>query len=236
MPILVVCPGCKKSWQVPDTAAGKAGPCPKCKTIIKVPAKGMEVKVHTPEEFGTGGKTVGGQLALKPIARRKVKFNPKVAAIVASAAVGMLVLAWIGNLVGLFGEGWLGYLGTAVGLLLVTPPLVYAGYQFLQDEESVPYEGQELYLRVAACSAAYIVLWGLFAYISDPFRGPDNYPYWAALGPCLLFVGTLLPMASLDLAGGAAFSHYGFYLIVTIVLRWAAGMRFLWEALPEPPV
>lgn len=37
MPIQVSCPSCKKSFQVSDQFAGKQGPCPNCKTPIKIP-------------------------------------------------------------------------------------------------------------------------------------------------------------------------------------------------------
>ncbi len=71
MAILVVCPGCKKSFNVDDKFAGKTGPCPKCKTKITIPEKKAEVKIHAPDEFSGGGKGVTGKLVLKPIARRR---------------------------------------------------------------------------------------------------------------------------------------------------------------------
>jgi hypothetical protein len=37
MPIAVSCPTCKASFKVSDQFAGKQGPCPKCKTPIKIP-------------------------------------------------------------------------------------------------------------------------------------------------------------------------------------------------------
>ena len=41
MSIIVVCPGCKKSFKVSDKYAGKSGACPNpdCKATIKVPRK-----------------------------------------------------------------------------------------------------------------------------------------------------------------------------------------------------
>ena len=63
MAILVVCPGCKKSFNVDDKFAGKTGPCPNCKTKITIPEKKAEVKIHAPDEFAGGGKGVTGKLA-----------------------------------------------------------------------------------------------------------------------------------------------------------------------------
>lgn len=37
MAILVTCPSCKRNFQVSDQFAGKQGPCPKCKTVIRIP-------------------------------------------------------------------------------------------------------------------------------------------------------------------------------------------------------
>ncbi len=76
MAILVVCPGCKKSFNVDDKFAGKTGPCPNCKTKITIPEKKPEVKIHAPDEFAGGGKGVTGKLLLKPIARQETRIKP----------------------------------------------------------------------------------------------------------------------------------------------------------------
>jgi len=93
MPIPVVCPGCKKSFNVSDKFAGKQGPCPQCKTIIKVPAKAEQVVVHAPEGFGP--KDTKGRAVLKPIARKETKVSPRLTAIVAGAIVTVLVATWM---------------------------------------------------------------------------------------------------------------------------------------------
>ena len=55
MAIDVLCPGCQKKFRVSDQFAGKKGPCPQCKTIITIPAKGPEVIIHAPETEGPKG-------------------------------------------------------------------------------------------------------------------------------------------------------------------------------------
>ncbi len=92
MAILVVCPGCKKSFNVDDKFAGKTGPCPKCKTKITIPEKKAEVKIHAPEEFSGGGKGVTGKLALKPIARQETRIKPLMAAVIGGAVAA--AIAW----------------------------------------------------------------------------------------------------------------------------------------------
>jgi hypothetical protein len=255
MSILVVCTGCKKSFQVADKFAGKSGPCPKCKAIIKVPAKGQEVQIHGGEEFGRGGRDAAGQLVLKPIARRQIKFNPTIAAAIGGAALAVLVVAWIGGSAGAFTN----VVGAGLGLLVISPVLVLAAYTFLYDDELEPYRGKELYLRAAACSAAYIVLWGIFAYVKDAVtpnepqtmttatttdntttfsmtteeKTTTTLPPWSLfLAAPFLVVGGIAAWASLDLEPTNGFFHYTFYLLVTIILRWAAGLGWVWQVVP----
>src|SRR5262245_47400178 len=42
MPIQITCPGCQAKLRAPDTAVGKKTKCPKCQTIVSVPAAGSE--------------------------------------------------------------------------------------------------------------------------------------------------------------------------------------------------
>src|SRR5437764_1703089 len=94
MAIDVTCPSCHTRFQVSEKFAGKSGPCPKCKTTIKVPEKKDEVVIHAPEDYGP--KTTTGQMVFKPIARTEVKLQvPQIAAIVGSVIVvlvGALIL------------------------------------------------------------------------------------------------------------------------------------------------
>jgi len=213
MSILVVCPGCRKRFTVSDKFAGQSGPCPNCKKIIKVPEKSQEVKVHAPEEFASGGRSVDGQLVTKPISRAKVHFNPVMVAGI-SAGVDLVL--------------------RAVGLLLISPPLVVAGYSFLRDDEKVPYRGRELYVRAAICGLAYVVLWAFFSYALNYYMTGEIWN-WAVILPLLVVAGALGPFALLDMDFGSAALHYAFYLLVTIVLRWLGGMGWIWE-LTRPPI
>ncbi len=81
MAIQIICPGCHKRFKVSDKFAGKTGPCPQCKTSIKIPLKSEEVVVHAPEEFGPKGDS--GEAVLKPIARQETRLTaPMIAGIV----------------------------------------------------------------------------------------------------------------------------------------------------------
>src|SRR5271166_5243420 len=123
MAILVVCPGCKKSFNVDDKFAGKTGPCPKCKTKITIPQKQAEVKIHAPDEFSGGGKGRTGKLLLKPIVREKTRIKPVMAAIVGGVLAGAIILACVLRWGVAPDAATLQYLLGGAGLLLASPAL-----------------------------------------------------------------------------------------------------------------
>jgi hypothetical protein len=225
MSILVVCHGCKKSFQVSEKFAGKKGPCPKCKAIITIPDTTQEVKVHDPAAFG-GARSTTGQLVLEPIARKQWKVKPWMGAAVGGAAVGTMVVAWIaGKLVA--GSTIGQYSLATVGLLLLSPVLAVTAYTFLRDDELDPYRGIQLYIRAAACAATYIVLWGFYVYIRNTVE-PDEIWHWFLIASPVLVLGTVAAWLSFDLEPGSGFFHYGFYLLVTTLLGWIAGLGWAW--------
>jgi hypothetical protein len=223
MPILVVCPGCKKSFTVADKFAGKTGPCPKCKTVISVPAVSEEVQIHAPEEFSRGGRGVSGRLALKPIARTQVKIRPVVAGAVAAGVVVFLAVLWLCG--GLLGK-WPIITGTT-GLLLLSPILAMVAYTFLRDDEKEPYRGRGLALRTAACSAIYVILWGVFVYVKASYP-PDEIWQWFVIAPPFLILGSMTAWLSFDLEPTNGFFHYSFYVLVTVLLARIAGLGWAW--------
>jgi hypothetical protein len=228
MPIVVTCPGCRARFQVSEQFAGKTGPCPKCKVTIRVPTKEEEVKIHAPAAFGAGGRTAKGELVLKPIARKEFKLKPIAAVAMVGSALLVLLVAWVGR--GLFGGSTIGsWIARSIGLLLVSPPLVLAGYGILRDDESEPYGGLALYLRAGICAAAYAVLWGVFGYAAGMALTGELWN-WLFVAPPFLVTGSLIALACLDLDFGSGFLHYCFYLLLTMFLRWAAGMGWIWEA------
>jgi hypothetical protein len=232
MSILVVCPGCRKRFQVGDQFAGRTGSCPSCKKPITIPTAEQEVKVHTPELFGTGGRSTTGQLVLKPIARHETRFNLMMAASIVGGSLVLLGIAWVGGRksVDLFAS----YpLITAIGLILVSPPIVLGGYQFLYNDELEPYRGNALYLRVAICGCVYAILWGVFGTVGDVARSGELY-MWFLIAPPFVISGAVAALASLDLEFGSGCLLYCFYLIVTMLLRAAAGLGWIWTSGPNP--
>ncbi|MHC4177359.1 MAG: hypothetical protein ACYSWU_07625 [Planctomycetota bacterium] len=225
MSIIVVCPGCKKSFKVSDKYAGKSGACPNpdCKATIKVPRKEEEVKVHAPTEFADGGRGVTGKLATKPIARKEAKLSPVVAVAIGGGALTVVLVTWVaGDLI----RGNLAV--RALGLLLISPPLAVAAYSFLRDDELEPYQGTALYVRSAICALGYVVLWGVYSRLAVRLSG-DLWE-WFFVVPPFLVAGALIALVCLDLDFGSSFFHYSFYLLVTVLLGWVAGIRWVWEA------
>lgn len=217
MTIQVVCPGCKKRFSVDDKFAGKQGPCPKCKTVIKVPEKTDDVVVHEPEAFGPKGKK--GRAVLKPIARTETKFSPVVAGVAAGASLLVLLIAVLFR-----DQAPTGLL--VLGAILLAPPLVWAGYAFLRDDEYEPFVDRELWIRVGACSLVYALLWGLVPLIAGYGLQLDQLEliHMAFLAPVLIGLGAFTAYASLDFDFGMGALHYGLYLSVTVLLRLVLGL------------
>lgn len=233
MSILVVCPGCRKRYTVSDQFAGKSGPCPNCKTIIKVPEKSEEVRIHAPEEFERGGRGTTGKLIFRPIRRQEVKLTPITLLSVGGFALVTLLAAWmLGRAQALVGNWTLG----TIALLLVSFPLTGGGYWFLHhDEELAPYRGRALYIRSAICATAYVVLWGAYSYAAQRYL-PGTMEFFTFVALFLLVIpGALAAHACFDLEPESAALHYCFYLLITIVLRWLAGFDWVWN-IPEPPL
>ncbi len=225
MSIIVVCPGCHKSFKVSDRFAGKAGACPSCKGQITVPDKKDEVKVHAPDEFADGGRSTTGQLVTKPVARKDAKWNPVVAAGIGGGVLLVFLLSWItrpmiADSVPL----------QVICLIIMSPPLVVAAYWFLRDDELAPYRGNALYIRTGVCAAAYACLWGVYAYVSlIGLMDAATFVQLLIVAAPIVVVGALAALACLDLDFGSGVFHYGFYVLVTMLLGTVAGIQWLPE-------
>jgi hypothetical protein len=223
MPIQVVCPGCKKRFEVSDKFAGKQGPCPQCKAIIKVPEKAVEVVIHAPETTGKGGKTAVGGPVFKPIARKYLNATPAVWVGVLSGAAVVFIAALILGTTDAPKQPPSSYVILGVGALLLAPPLVLAGYIFLRDPELEPYRGTTLWVRVGIVSLVYAAVWFLLAFIKPlgllDLEGQIPLPALVIVIPTMLVMGGLAAFAALDFDYTTAGFHYALYLGITVLLR-----------------
>ena len=225
MPILVVCPGCRKRFQVSDQFAGRTGPCPHCKTSIQIPAADQQVKVHAPEPTSKVAASGGEHLIMKPIAHRDMKWRAGAAAAIAGGSLAVLLLCVAARGI-LATSPWL----RGIGLLLVSPVLVMGGYAFLRDDELEPYLGKPLYIRSGILAVVFAALWGVYGHVAGAGMAGDLELWtWFFVPVPFLLIGALASHACLDLDFDNGFFLYCFYLMVTMLLGWAAGIGWPWQ-------
>ncbi len=233
MPIHVICPGCHSRFQVSDKFAGKSGPCPKCKAVMKIPDKSEEVVIHAPEDEGP--KDAKGRSVLKPIEREETKIStPMIVAIAAVAIVVPLAAFLLGRTFPRDADGRVipetgVFVVLGAGAVIVALPLVLAGYSVLRDDELEPYRGRALWLRSSICAVVYAGLWGLYLYLGSMnlYSHPMEIYQVLYVLPLLIIPGTLAALATLDLEPTNAAFHYCFYLLVTVGLRLLIGLPAL---------
>jgi len=74
-----------------------------------------------------------------------------------------------------------------------------------------------------------MILWGMFALLSSQEIINGEIWNWMFVIPSFVAIGGLIAMACFDLEFGNGAFHYGFYLIATLALRWAVGMKWVWD-------
>jgi len=134
-----------------------------------------------------------------------------------------------------FPGGKIPQLVTILGSILLGPPLAFAAYTFLRDDELEPYRGTEVMLRSLACGVAFAAIWGaywlIFAYWYDWKPLPVAEPNWqimAAVVPAMIAAGAFVSQASFELEVTTGALHYGLYFVATVLLRLIMGMGPRW--------
>lgn len=227
MPIRVICPGCHATFNVSDKFGGKEGPCPKCKTTMQIPKASEQVVVH--EAPPSGPTDSQGKSVLDPIKRKDSKYpmpvliGAGVAAVMVPAIAFVLGLTLEENADGVK-QGNIFIL--AFGAILLSLPVVLAGYSFMRNDELEPYSGKDLWVRGGICALVYALTWGIHAYLGRMmgFTTPMEMQQAMIALPAMIIPGTLASLATLDLDGFSAAVHYVFYLMVTVGLRLIMGV------------
>ena len=226
MPIVVTCSGCRTRFQVSDQFAGKTGPCPKCKAVIRVPTKEEEVRIKVPEQVVSAGKTIAKKALSEPLARKEFKLSRLQAVMLCGSSLLVVLVAAGGRFLQ---PSWLKDLLCAGGLLLVSPAIVLAGYGILRDDELEPFRGRSLQLRTGICALAYAALWGIFIFVAARTMTGEVWN-WFFIVPPFLVIGALVALACFDFEFGPGFFHYAFYLVLTMFLRLVAGLGWkIWH-------
>jgi hypothetical protein len=223
MPIHVICPGCHARFKVGDQHAGKSGNCPKCKGPIQIPALADEVVIHEPESEA-GAKNAQGRNVLKPIKRKETKFRLNTALVIGGAAALTFAMAFI------LGRQQLSpsneFIVLAVGAVLLGPPLAYAGYSFLRDDEQGAYVGKDLLIRALACGLVYALTWGIYWFVGNQVFERDAYAaaelelfQVGILAAIAMGIGTFTAFVSFDFEPLVGFFHYALFFGLTVLLR-----------------
>lgn len=217
MPISVTCGSCKTRFSVSEKFAGQTGPCPKCKKPLTVP-KADAVQIHEPD--APTATSAGGQFPTKPLPKRDKPVST--GSLVLSGSVAMASFAGaIAARMAFAPEGpppWL-QAGTA---FVVAIPCVLIGYAMVRNRDLEPYTGRSLLLRALICSVVYAGLWGGHAFL--PPEATQEMWQWLFIGPIFFGIGSLAALASLELDWGTATVHFSLYVLVTVSLRWLAGL------------
>ena len=234
--IRVTCAKCHTRFNVSEKFAGKEGPCPKCKTKIKIPAKSDQVVVHEPEM--SGPKTTTGESVLKPIRRKEVKLTGVHITLIACLIGLFLVCALVFNFTfadkHLFPSWILWFSAIVIG-----PPICFAGYFMLRDQELAGFVGKELWVRVLICSAIYALLW--IAMPLGKYAFSDSYETgsWIFALVIMSGAGAAAGMLCFDVDYLMGLVHYGLYMCLCLIGRLLAGIGILpgWLGKPEiaPP-
>jgi hypothetical protein len=231
MAIHVICPGCHARFKVGDQHAGKSGACPKCKGPIQIPAAGDEVVIHEPASEA-GATDAKGRNVLKPIRRKETKFNLNTTLIIVGAAVLTFAIAFLVGRQEMSPNAKTIILG--VGAALLGPPLAYAGYSFLRDDEQGAFVGSDLLIRALACGLVFAACWGVYWYVGNQVFDNDDY----AAGKLELFqigilaaiaigIGTFASFVSFDFDPITSFFLFALYFGVTVLLRATMGLTLL---------
>lgn len=220
MPIQVICPGCHTRFKVGDQHAGKAGACPKCKGPIQIPTAADEVVIHAPESE-PGAKDAKGRNIFKPLRRKEAKFQLNTALIIGGATLLTVAIAFLVGRQTMTEGARTAIL--AVGALLLGPPLAYAGYSFLRNDEMEPFRGKDLLIRSLACGTAYAAMWGLYWYLGAQFfelgeSKLELFQIGVLLIPVLL-LGAGIAFLSFDFDPLTGFFHFTLYFVATVLLR-----------------
>lgn len=230
MAIDVTCVKCHTRFQVSEKFAGKSGPCPKCKATIKIPELKEQVVIHAPEV--SGPKTATGQPVFTPITRKEVRLTtPQIAIIVGSVLV--VLIAAIVLRVQFHGKN-VPQLITILGAVLLGPPLAFATYTFLRDDELEPYRGTEVLFRSLACGLAFAAIWGaywfIFLYFNNwkPLPAPPGWQYMAVVVPVMAAFGAFAAQASFELEVTTGALQYAAYLGAIIILRLIMNLDPRW--------
>lgn len=234
MPIQVTCRHCLKRFQVSEKFAGQTGPCPNCKKPIEIPKADEQVVIHGPRDDAP--KDSEGRSVLQPITREEKDFTKAGLIITVGLVLAVFAIALMFRFAAI--EGTMRFGAQIFGLIALAPPLIWAGYTFLYDQEREPYVGSELMTRVVICSVIFVALWCVYAFVPSYVLELDepSHMSWTAFGITLcvmIGLGAIASAAAFELDGLNGAIHAGLYFIAIVLLAFTSGVILAGAVPPE---
>jgi hypothetical protein len=220
--IRVTCNKCHTRFNVSEKFAGKEGPCPKCKTIIRVPKKSDEIKIEAPKNKGP--TDTKGQAIVKPITRKDTVLSGVQIALIIASIVGFLAVSIVVNFMVADKAAMSMWIILGVGAFILAIPLVLVSYAFLRDQEREGFLGQSLYGRVGVCSLAFAVAWLALPIAAYAFNDSYEIGSYVVAAVAMFAIGTVASMACFEFEAIMGMVHYGLYLGIALLGRWLAGI------------
>ncbi|MBL8890141.1 MAG: hypothetical protein JNL67_09190 [Planctomycetaceae bacterium] len=222
MAIQVTCGSCFTRFTVSDKFAGQKGPCPKCKTVITIPAASEQVVIHERE---SGPKDAGGRPVLRPIFRQETPITAIHWTIAGCAAVIMLAVAIVGR--NLYNTETFPWFALVFGALICSFPVSLVGYIVLRNPEAGGFGGQELWLRIAVVALGFTILWVLSPLMAFAFADPVDKPSFMSQSVAvviLVLAGAGISLLSLEFDYLMGIVQATCYVMLCIVMRLLAGL------------
>ncbi|MEL7498373.1 MAG: hypothetical protein AAFN77_12245 [Planctomycetota bacterium] len=224
MPIRVTCTKCHTRFNVSEKFAGKEGPCPKCKTVIKVPTLEEQVVIAAPKPKGPVDST--GKSVLKPIRRKETKLSSVQITLIVCSIVVFLIVALVLRMVFKTPAEFPLWL-LCISSVVLAVPLVFVAYAFLRDQEREGFWGNDLWSRVGICSVVYAITWAALPLASFAFNDSYETGSYVTAGIAMFVIGTIASIACFDFDWLIGSVHFGLYMGVGLLGRFLAGIHVL---------
>ena len=217
MSIRVTCNKCHTRFNVSEKFAGKEGPCPKCKTKIRVPMPTDEIRIEAPK---TKGPTdTEGRAIVNPILRKDTVLSSVQIALLIAGIVAFLAVAFGMRFAGLEENASIWWVLLGLGAFLLAVPLSFVTYHIIRDNDLQPFSGFDLWRRIAICSLVFAVTWVALPAAAYAFGGQYFIGSWALASVAMFAAGAVASMGSFEFDWLLGVVHYGLYFAVAIVGR-----------------
>ena len=229
MSIRVTCNKCHTRFNVSEKFAGKEGPCPKCKTKIRVPMPTEAVQIEAPKSKGP--TDTEGRAIVNPLLRKDTVLSAVQIAMLVAGSIAFLALSFGMRFVVSDWATALGWIVLGCGALVIALPLLFVAYHIIRDNELQPFKGFELWKRVGICSVVFAATWLALPAAAYAFNGQYMSGSWILASVIMFAAGAVASMGSFEFDWLFGVVLFGLYFAVAVVARLLGGL----PALPQTP-